>query len=98
MRAEAQTGAPELVVRIRPADAARHGLRQGQILDAIHAAYQGAEVGQVFDRNRIIDLTVILEPKSRSHAETVANLWLSVMNMAGVTIDKYGESTGRLEL
>ena len=27
-----------------------------------------------------------------------SNLWLSVINMAGVAIDKYGESSGRLEL
>jgi CzcA family heavy metal efflux pump len=79
---EPQTGAPELVVRVRPDDAARLGLRNGQILDAVHAAYQGAEVGQVFDRNRIIDLIVILDPKARADTEAVANLWLSVPGAA----------------
>jgi CzcA family heavy metal efflux pump len=75
---EAQTGVPELVVRVRSADAARYGLRNGQVLDALHAAYQGAEVGQVYDRNRVIPLVVQLEPKVRNDLETVANLWLSV--------------------
>jgi CzcA family heavy metal efflux pump len=75
---EPQTGTPELVVRVRSDDAARFGLRNAQILDAVHASYQGAEVGQVFDRNRIIDLVVILDPKARADTETVANLWLSV--------------------
>ena len=75
---EKQTGNPELVVRIRPGDAARFGLRNQNILDAVHSAYQGAEVGQVFDRNRIVDMLVILEPDARKDPQTVANLWLSV--------------------
>jgi Cu/Ag efflux pump CusA len=77
VRVEPQTGSPELVVRIRSEDAARRGLRNVQVLDAVHAAYQGAEVGQVFDRNRVIGVIVILQPTSRDDAESVANLWLS---------------------
>jgi CzcA family heavy metal efflux pump len=77
VRIEPQTGAPELVMRVRPEDAARYGLRNAQILDAVHAAYQGAEVGQVYDRNRIIDLAVILHPAARLDPALVANLWLS---------------------
>jgi CzcA family heavy metal efflux pump len=78
VRPEAQTGAPELVIRVRPEDLARRGLRNAHVLDAVHAAYQGAEVGQVFDRNRTIDLVVILDPEARTDTEAVANLWLSV--------------------
>jgi CzcA family heavy metal efflux pump len=78
VRAEKQTGSPELVIRVRPEDAARRGLRNTQILDALHAAYQGAEVGQVYERNRVIDLVVILDPKTRTSIDSVANLWLSV--------------------
>jgi CzcA family heavy metal efflux pump len=78
VRPEAQTGVPELVVRVRSADAVRFGLRNAQILDAVHAAYQGAEAGQVYDRNRIIPLVVQLDSKAKNDPETVANLWLSV--------------------
>lgn len=77
VRIEPQIGAPELVVRLRPEDAARHGLRSSQILDAIHAAFQGATVGQVFDRNRVIEVVALLEPSSRRDADAVANLWLA---------------------
>ncbi|HWG44199.1 MAG TPA: efflux RND transporter permease subunit [Gemmataceae bacterium] len=77
-RPEAQTGQPELVVRVRPRDAARYGLRSAQILDAVHTAYQGAEVGQTYERNRVIDLVVILDPATRNDAGKVADLWLSV--------------------
>jgi CzcA family heavy metal efflux pump len=85
VRPEQQTGAPELVARIRPEDAARRGLRNAQILDAVHAAYQGAEVGQVYDRNRIIDLVVILDPKARAAPDTVAELWLAAPTTAAGT-------------
>ncbi len=78
VRIEPQTGVPELAVRARGEDAAPRGLRKAHILDAVHAAYQGAEIGQVYDRNRVIDLVVLLEPVARIDAETVANLWISL--------------------
>jgi Cu/Ag efflux pump CusA len=83
VRIEPQTGAPELVVRVRPEDAARFGLRNTQILDAVHAAYQGAEAGQVYDRNRVIDIAVILQPAARLDPDAVANLYLNVDLAAG---------------
>jgi Cu/Ag efflux pump CusA len=75
---EPQTGSPELVVRVRPEDAARFGLRNAQVLDAVHAAFQGAQVAQVYDRNRVVDVVVVLAGRSRHDADTVANLWLAV--------------------
>jgi Cu/Ag efflux pump CusA len=78
VRIEPQTGAPELVVRPRAEDAGRFGLRNAQILDAVHAAYQGAEVGQVYDRNRVIDMAVILSPVARLNPDAVADLWINV--------------------
>jgi CzcA family heavy metal efflux pump len=77
VRVEAQAGNPELVIRVRPEDAARRGLRNAQVLDAVHTAYQGALVGQVYDRNRIIDVVVLLDPQVRSSPASVADLWLS---------------------
>jgi len=106
---EAQTGTPELVIRVRPEDAARSGLRNVHILDAIHTAYLGAEVGQTHERNRLIDLVVILEPHSRANPEAVANLWLSVPGKeskpattkageGGVTSSEMGTDRGRVQL
>jgi CzcA family heavy metal efflux pump len=77
VRVEAQTGTPELVVRIRPGDAARYGLSTVSVLEAVHTAYQGAAVGQVYDRNRVIDVRVLLEPEARSDPGRVADLWLT---------------------
>jgi CzcA family heavy metal efflux pump len=72
--AEAQGGLPELVARLRPNDAAPYGLRNAHLLELLHTAYQGAEVGQVVERNHVIDVTVLLEPQARAHPELVADL------------------------
>src|SRR5262249_39655911 len=80
VRPEPQTGQPEVVVRVRPEDAARPNLRAAEVLDAVHAAYQGAELAQAYDRNRIINVVVILDPRMRNDPGTVANLWISVPN------------------
>jgi len=74
---EAQTGAPELVIRLRPEDAARFGLRSVQVLDALHALCQGAEVGQVYIDNRVVDLVVALPSEARADPLAVAELWLT---------------------
>ncbi len=78
VRTEPQTGQPEVVIRMRPEDAARHNLRAADLLDAVHAAYQGAEVAQAYDRNRIINVVVILDPSTRNDPEAVGDLWISV--------------------
>jgi CzcA family heavy metal efflux pump len=80
VRIEPQTGSPELIVRVRPEDAARYGLRNAQVLDAVHSAFQGATVGQVYDRNRVIDVIVLLHGAARSDAEAVTNLWLPAVS------------------
>lgn len=78
VRPDIQSGLPEIVVRIRPEAAARYGLRKTQILDAIHAACQGAEVGQVYEGNRVINLVVILDPRYRQDVDALRKLWLSL--------------------
>jgi CzcA family heavy metal efflux pump len=80
VRPEPQAGQPELVVRVRPEDASRHNLRAAEILDAVHVAYQGAQVQQAYDRNRVINVVVILDPSARNDLNAVANLWISVSN------------------
>jgi CzcA family heavy metal efflux pump len=87
VRVEPQTGAPELVVRLRRAEAARLGVKAGHVLDAVHAAFQGAEVGQVYDRNRVIDMVVILDPKHRRLPGQVAELWLPASGGTGAAPD-----------
>jgi CzcA family heavy metal efflux pump len=80
VRPEPQTGQPEVVVRVRPEDAARHNLRAAEVLDAVHDVYEGAQVAQAYDRNRVINVVVILDPRVRNDPDAVANLWISAPN------------------
>jgi CzcA family heavy metal efflux pump len=95
---EPQTGNPELVIRVRPADAARFGLRNAQVLEAVHTAFQGATVGQVYERNRVIDLVVRLRGSTRADAETVANLWLAAPALEKVIVADSSVTGGKVRL
>ncbi|MFO0802826.1 MAG: efflux RND transporter permease subunit [Gemmataceae bacterium] len=75
---EPQIGAPELVIRVRAEDAARFGLRPVQVLDAVRTAFQGTVAGQVYDRNRVYDVVVLLDDNTRMDVDAVAELWLTV--------------------
>lgn len=67
-------GAPQLVIRLRPAALSRWGLDAVSVLDTIRTAYQGDQVGQIFEGNRIFNVTVILDPKLRSNIAEVGAL------------------------
>jgi Cu/Ag efflux pump CusA len=94
---EPQTGTPELVVRVRPSDAARFGVRNASVLDAVHTAFHGATVGQIYDRNRVFDVVVRLA--GSPNADTVADLWLAVPNLdPGAGKPESGVTAGRIRL
>jgi Cu/Ag efflux pump CusA len=97
VRIEPQTGAPELVVRPRWSGAARLGIRNAHLLDAMHSAFQGAEIGSVYDRNRIIDLTVVLGPGMRNDPEMIGNLWLNVPGAGASDVRQRKSDTGHVK-
>ena len=77
-------GTPQLVVRLRQDQLTRYGFEPVDVLAAIQAAYQGVDVAQVFQGNRVYDVTVSLRAGSReSPAEVGA---LPLRNLEGVTV------------
>ena len=74
VQVQSPPGMPELVVRLRPADLARWGFDPIDVLDTVRVAYSGNVVGQVFEGNRVFDVSLILGEKERSSIESVANL------------------------
>jgi CzcA family heavy metal efflux pump len=66
--------APELRVRLRPADAARQGVRPGDFLETLEAATRGTVVAQVSETGRSTPVVVILDPARRRRAEDLAAL------------------------
>jgi CzcA family heavy metal efflux pump len=77
-------GSPELGIRVRPDALARWGFDAVDVLDAVETAFQGSVVGQVYDGNRVFNVSVILPPAKRSSIADVRALPLR--NAAGTFV------------
>jgi CzcA family heavy metal efflux pump len=67
-------GAPQIVIELRRADVARWGFDSVTVLDAIHTAFEGATVGQVYQGNRVFDVAVILGPVNRQSIAEIGRI------------------------
>lgn len=66
--------APQIDVALR-SDAIQHwGLDPVTVLEDVHVAYEGEQVGDVYQGNRIFPVTVILPPSLRTQVDSVAQL------------------------
>jgi len=77
-------GTPQLVVRLRQDQLTRFGFEPVDVLEAIQAAYQGVAVAQVYQDNRVYDVSVSLRPASRESPADVGSL--ALRNLQGVTV------------
>jgi len=67
-------GTPQVVVRLRVSELARWGFDALEVLDALQTAYGGSVAGQVYDGNRVFDVTVILSPENRRTVSEIGSL------------------------
>jgi CzcA family heavy metal efflux pump len=98
VQVESRSGAPELVVRLRPERLTQFGLHAVDVLEAVQTAYQGTVVAQTFEGNRVVDVVVILDPSVRRDPEAVAALELRSPDGARVRLDVLADvylTTGR---
>ena len=75
-RLESQPGSPETVIRLRPDRLVQFGFQPVEVLDAVETAYQGTTVAQTFQGNRVVDVNVILDERSRAEPENIGALML----------------------
>jgi Cu/Ag efflux pump CusA len=76
VQVQAPPGTPQIVVRLRQERAAALGLAPLDALETVSAAYDGAEVAQVYQGNRVISLIVVLAPEARNRVAQIGNLQL----------------------
>ncbi len=76
VQVKAPPGAPILAVHLRPERLAQFGFRPLEVLETVQTAFQGADVAQMVRGNRIHELAVILDDKSRRDPEAVGDLLL----------------------
>ncbi len=74
VQVQSPPGMPQVVVSLRPADVARWGLDPVQVLEAVSTAYQGETTGQVYQGNRVFDVSVVLKPEDRRSTAALGHL------------------------
>jgi CzcA family heavy metal efflux pump len=67
-------GTPQLVMRLRNEKMARLGLHPTDVLDNIRAAYEGVPVTQVYEGNRVIGVSVLLDEEARDDVQEAGKL------------------------
>jgi Cu/Ag efflux pump CusA len=92
---------PQVAVRLRHSDLERWGLNPVTVLDAIHAAFGGEDVGQVYQGNQVFGVRMILSPSQRRTPESISDLPLrndgGVFVRLGQVADVY-ETSGRFSV
>src|SRR5438876_1596579 len=84
VQVESQPGLPEMVVQLRPERLLQFGFEPVAVMDAVQTAYQGTNVAQTFEGNRVFDVTVILDDAARRNPESAGGLMLQ--NLEGTRI------------
>jgi CzcA family heavy metal efflux pump len=69
-------GIPKLLIGLRHDALLRWGFNPLDVLDAVRTAFQGDQVGQVYEGDRIFNAAVLLAPELRARPEAAAALLL----------------------
>ncbi|HEY4416977.1 MAG TPA: efflux RND transporter permease subunit [Verrucomicrobiae bacterium] len=73
----APPGAPRVMIRLRPERLTQAGFRPVEVLEAVRTAYQGDVVAQIYEGEKVFDVTVMLEPAARQQPEAIGDLLIS---------------------
>ena len=84
VQVQSPPGTPQIVIRLRKQALTRWGLPAVTVLDAIRTAYEGEQVGQVYDGNRVFNVAVILDPALRTSITAIGAL--PVRNATGTFV------------
>ncbi len=85
---QARPSSPRLVVKLKPAAIKRWGFHPLDVLDTLHTLYAGEVVGQVYDDDRIFDVSVILQLKDRASVAEVGRVLIKSASGIYVPLDK----------
>lgn len=77
LKVESLTLVPQITVKVRPEAAALHGLTAGQIRQAVTTLISGRKVGEVYQDQRVHDVTVWSVPTARADYTTLRELLIA---------------------
>ena len=67
-------GTPQISIRLYAEKLLNWGLQPTDVLDTIRAAYESAPVAQVYQGNRVVNVSVLLDSASRNNIDQIAKL------------------------
>jgi CzcA family heavy metal efflux pump len=76
VQVKAPTGTPVLAIRLRPDRLTQFGFRPLDVLEAVQTAFQGVDVAQLAQGNRVLELAVVIAGSARRDPESVGDLLL----------------------
>lgn len=79
-------GAPRLVASLKPEAVSRLGFFATDVLDAVQTATQGTRAAEVYEGNRVIPVTVVLDPALATRPEVLGGLLISNADGARVPL------------
>lgn len=77
LKVESMVLVPQITVKLRPESAALHGLTAGQVRQAVTTLISGRKVGEVFQDQRVHDVTVWSVPTARADFTTLRELLIA---------------------
>jgi CzcA family heavy metal efflux pump len=94
-------GTPEIAVSLRTPELLHWGFDPVSVLQDVHTAYEGEQVGDVYEGNRVFPVSVILPPSQRSSPESIAAL--PIKNPDGIyvplgTLARVYQASGRYNI
>ena len=67
-------GTPQITIRLQPDKLANWGLQPTDVLDTVRAAYESAPVAQVYQGNRVVNVSVLLDSASQHNLDQISKL------------------------
>ncbi len=86
LKIQPQIQVPQIEIRIRNADAARFGITPDAIRQAVTAVINGVKVGEVYEDQRNVDVTVWSEPEFRSSVESLQDIRIATNSGAAIPL------------
>jgi CzcA family heavy metal efflux pump len=77
-------GAPEIAVALRTPELLHWGFDPVSVLQDVQTAYQGQQVGDIYEDNRVFAVSVILPPAARNRVDSIAAL--PIKNPEGIYV------------
>ncbi len=87
----APPGTPVLGVRLQREKLARHGIRPLTVMKAVQTAYEGVEVGQIYQGNQVVPVTVLLDPAVRNKPSSLGDLPIAGGDGALISLDEIAD-------